>query len=124
MQARARCQCLALATCPLWRKDCWLAATWRAAALAERIKPWSDRQYYGVSASLPLLEFCRRAERIDTAANEKCCAWSPMAKTDKESAEELVISPRTANQHIAYIFLKIDVTSRAAAAYAIRNRLV
>jgi DNA-binding CsgD family transcriptional regulator len=76
------------------------------------------------SASLPLLEFCRRAERIDTAANEKCCAWSPMAKTDKESAEELVISPRTANQHIAYIFLKIDVTSRAAAAYAIRNRLV
>jgi DNA-binding CsgD family transcriptional regulator/tetratricopeptide (TPR) repeat protein len=46
-------------------------------------------------------------------------------KTDKEIAEELVISPRTANRHIANIFLKIDVTSRAAAAaYAIRNRLV
>jgi predicted ATPase/DNA-binding NarL/FixJ family response regulator len=46
-------------------------------------------------------------------------------KTDKEIAEELVISPRTANRHIANIFLKIDVTSRAAAAaYAIRNHLV
>jgi DNA-binding CsgD family transcriptional regulator len=46
-------------------------------------------------------------------------------KTDKEIAEALVISPRTANRHIANIFLKIDVTSRAAAAaYAIRNRLV
>ncbi len=46
-------------------------------------------------------------------------------KTDKEIAEVLVISPRTANRHIANIFLKIDVTSRAAAAaYAIRNRLV
>jgi len=46
-------------------------------------------------------------------------------KTDKEIAGELVISPRTANRHIANIFLKIDVTTRAAAtAYAIRNRLV
>ncbi len=46
-------------------------------------------------------------------------------KTDKEIAEALVISPRTANRHIANIFLKIDVTTRAAAAaYAIRNQLV
>jgi DNA-binding NarL/FixJ family response regulator len=46
-------------------------------------------------------------------------------KTDKEIAEVLVISPRTANRHIANIFLKLDVTTRAAAAaYAIRNRLV
>jgi DNA-binding NarL/FixJ family response regulator len=46
-------------------------------------------------------------------------------KTDKEIAEVLVISPRTANRHIANIFLKLDVTTRAAAtAYAIRNHLV
>ncbi len=46
-------------------------------------------------------------------------------QTDKEIAEALVISPRTANRHIANIFLKLDVTTRAAAtAYAIRNQLV
>ncbi|HEX6780374.1 MAG TPA: tetratricopeptide repeat protein, partial [Ktedonobacterales bacterium] len=45
--------------------------------------------------------------------------------TDKEIAEALVISPRTANRHIANIFLKIDVTTRAAAAaYAIRHQIV
>lgn len=204
-----------------------------AASLAERIKPWAERQYYGVSAQRILgriaaaqghwtdaqrffaagVEFCRRAgsrpeqittlltwaeaalvqarahpeqasvlvddiERIteDTEAlcttpdfsaqAERAAALRAEAatvhqqtvaasnlpgiqaidprvlkgltprelevlrlvadgKTDKEIAEELVISPRTANRHIANIFLKIDVTSRAAAAaYAIRNRLV
>ncbi len=204
-----------------------------AAALAERIKPWSDRQYYGVSAARVLgriaaaqerwaeaqgyfaaaLELCRRAgsrpeqasiliaqahaalaqaraqptrapalveeierlteeaERLSqtlklntlaaqaAAVRAEAAVLPPQAaspssahaaapidptvlkgltprelevlrlvadgKTDKEIAEELVISPRTANRHIANIFLKIDVTSRAAAAaYAIRNRLV
>ncbi len=204
-----------------------------AAALAERIKPWSDRQYYGVSAARVLgriaaaqerwaeaqgyfaaaLELCRRAGsrpeqasilvaqahaalaqaraqpagapaliddierlteeaerlsqtlklhtlaaqaatvRAEAAALLQQAAGASSApgaatidpavlkgltprelevlrlvadgKTDKEIAEELVISPRTANRHIANIFLKIDVTSRAAAAaYAIRNRLV
>jgi DNA-binding CsgD family transcriptional regulator/tetratricopeptide (TPR) repeat protein len=204
-----------------------------AASLAERVKPWSERQYYGVSAQRILgrvaaaqeqwteaqrsfaagLEFCRRAgsrpEQVSTllawagAALDQARAQPTQAsalmdeierlteeaeslsgvlklpeqaeqavalraeaaavhkqavaaaalpgtqridpavlkgltprelevlrlvadgKTDKEIAEELVISPRTANRHIANIFLKIDVTSRAAAAaYAIRNRLV
>ncbi len=203
-----------------------------AAGLAERIKPWSERQYYGISAQRILgriaaaqqqwteaarffaagQEFCRRAgsrpeqasillawaeaalaqaraqptqastlmddiERLTEEAQslssklelpaqaeraaalraeaaavhrQAIAAAAPGAqainpavlrgltprelevlrlvadgKTDKEIAEELVISPRTANRHIANIFLKIDVTSRAAAAaYAIRNGLV
>ncbi len=202
-----------------------------AASLAERIAPWSERQYYGISAQRVLgriaaaqkhwnnaqrffaagAEFCRRAgshpehistllawaeaalaqaraqpaqasalvddiERLSEEAQllshklklpaqaeraaalraeaasvpQQTAATLPGAqaidpgvlkgltprelevlrlvadgKTDKEIAEELVISPRTANRHIANIFLKIDVTTRAAAAaYAIRNRLV
>ncbi len=201
-----------------------------AAKLAERIKPWCDRQYYGVSAARILgriaaaqgrwtdaqshfaaaLELCRRAgskpeqacillaqgqaalaqaramparasvlvddvERVTEEAEplfnalglptlaERAAALRAEAmdlpqqaatsagskpidpaalkgltprelevlrqvaegKTDKEIAEVLVISPRTANRHIANIFLKLDVTTRAAAAaYAIRNRLV
>jgi DNA-binding CsgD family transcriptional regulator/tetratricopeptide (TPR) repeat protein len=203
-----------------------------AANLAERFKPWAERQYYGVSAQRVLgrvaaaqgrrteaarafaaaLEFCRRAGsqpeqasillawaestlaqaraqpdrasalvddverfteeaeslsvtlgldtlaeravalRAEAAAVQQTAAAAALpgvapidptilkgltprelevlrlvadGKTDKEIAEELVISPRTANRHIANIFLKIDVTSRAAAAaYAIRNRLV
>ncbi|HLW02652.1 MAG TPA: AAA family ATPase [Ktedonobacterales bacterium] len=202
-----------------------------AARLAERFKPWAERQYYGISAQRILgriaaaqehwtdarrafaaaLEFCHRAgsqpeqvnillawaeaalaqarsqpaqasalvddierfteeaERLSSALGlsaqteqaialraeaahmqQQTAAALPGApaidpnilkgltprelevlrlvadgKTDKEIAEVLVISPRTANRHIANIFLKIDVTSRAAAAaYAIRNRLV
>ncbi len=204
-----------------------------AATLAERFKPWSERQYYGISVQRILgriaaaqtqwteaqrsfaagVEFCRRASSRPEQANT-LLAWAEAAlaqaraqpaqaselmddierlseeaenlsnaltlptqaertvalraeaavvhrqalaaavvpgaqtidpavlkgltprelevlrlvadgKTDKEIAQELVISPRTANRHIANIFLKIDVSSRAAAAaYAIRNRLV
>jgi DNA-binding CsgD family transcriptional regulator/tetratricopeptide (TPR) repeat protein len=202
----------------------------QATKLAERIRPWSDRQYYGVSAARVLgriaaaqghwtearshfaaaLELCRRAgsraeqgtilldwasaalaeagatpvrasvladdvERLSEEAETlfttlklpeqaaKAAALSAEAEklsqqaakapgagtldpaalkgmtpreievlrlvaegmTDKEIAEALVISPRTANRHIANIFLKIDVTTRAAAAaYAIRHQIV
>jgi DNA-binding CsgD family transcriptional regulator len=45
--------------------------------------------------------------------------------TDREVADILVISPRTANRHLSNIFVKLDVPGRAAAvAYAIRNGLV
>lgn len=45
--------------------------------------------------------------------------------TDREVAETLVISPRTANRHLSNIFIKLDVPGRAAAvAYAIRHGLV
>src|SRR6266487_1280845 len=45
--------------------------------------------------------------------------------TDREVAEMLVISPRTANRHLSNIFVKLDVPGRAAAvAYAIRQGLV
>ncbi len=45
--------------------------------------------------------------------------------TDREVAETLVISPRTANRHLSNIFVKLDVPGRAAAvAYAIRQGLV
>jgi DNA-binding CsgD family transcriptional regulator/tetratricopeptide (TPR) repeat protein len=45
--------------------------------------------------------------------------------TDREVADTLVISPRTANRHLSNIFVKLDVPGRAAAvAYAIRLGLV
>ena len=45
--------------------------------------------------------------------------------TDREVAEVLVISPRTVNRHLSNIFVKLDVSGRAAAvAYAIRQGLV
>ena len=45
--------------------------------------------------------------------------------TDREVAEMLIISPRTANRHLSNIFVKLDVPGRAAAvAYAIRQGLV
>lgn len=45
--------------------------------------------------------------------------------TDREVADTLVISPRTANRHLSNIFVKLDVPGRAAAvAYAIRQGLV
>ncbi len=45
--------------------------------------------------------------------------------TDREVAEMLVISPRTANRHLSNIFVKLNVPGRAAAvAYAIRQGLV
>jgi non-specific serine/threonine protein kinase len=37
-------------------------------------------------------------------------------RTDKEIAEELFISPRTAQGHVAHIFAKLNVSSRTAAA--------
>ncbi len=45
--------------------------------------------------------------------------------TDREVADALVISPRTANRHLSNIFVKLDVPGRAAAvAYAIRLGMV
>jgi DNA-binding NarL/FixJ family response regulator len=45
--------------------------------------------------------------------------------TDRDVADKLVISHRTANRHLSNIFVKLDVPSRAAAvAYAIRHGLV
>ena len=45
--------------------------------------------------------------------------------TDREVAETLVISPRTANRHLSNIFVKLDVPGRAAAvAYAVRQGIV
>lgn len=35
--------------------------------------------------------------------------------TDRKVAEVLVISPRTVNRHLSNIFVKLDVSSRAAA---------
>ena len=45
--------------------------------------------------------------------------------TDREVAETLFISHRTVNRHLSNIFVKLDVTGRAAAvAYAIRQGMV
>src|SRR5262249_36646907 len=46
-------------------------------------------------------------------------------KTNREIADALGISERTVARHVANIFLKLDVSTRAAAtAYAYRERLV
>jgi DNA-binding NarL/FixJ family response regulator len=45
--------------------------------------------------------------------------------TDRKIAESLVISPRTVHRHMSNIFVKLDVTSRAAAtAHAVRKGLI
>jgi DNA-binding CsgD family transcriptional regulator len=47
------------------------------------------------------------------------------SKTDREIADALFISPRTASKHVGAILLKLDVTSRNEAAIeAIRNNYV
>ena len=69
-----------------------------------------------------------------TGAAEESAALSPRelevlrliveGKTDREIAEALFVSRRTAASHVASIFAKLDVGSRAAAAaYAVRRRL-
>jgi DNA-binding NarL/FixJ family response regulator len=46
-------------------------------------------------------------------------------KTNRAIASELFISERTVERHVSNIFLKLDVSSRAAAtAYAYEHRLV
>ena len=46
-------------------------------------------------------------------------------KTNRAIAAELVISERTVERHISNIFIKLDVSSRAAAtAYAYEHQLV
>ena len=45
--------------------------------------------------------------------------------TDRKIAESLIISPRTVNRHMSNIFVKMDVTSlAAAAAHAVRRGLI
>jgi DNA-binding CsgD family transcriptional regulator len=47
------------------------------------------------------------------------------SRTDREIAETLFISPRTASRHVGAILAKLDVASRGeAAVYAVRHRLV
>jgi DNA-binding NarL/FixJ family response regulator len=45
--------------------------------------------------------------------------------TDAQVAGQLVLSPRTVNTHLRYIYSKLSVTSRAAATrYAVQHHLV
>jgi DNA-binding CsgD family transcriptional regulator len=47
------------------------------------------------------------------------------SKTDREIADTLFISPRTASKHVGAILAKLDVTSRGEAAVrALRESLV
>ena len=46
-------------------------------------------------------------------------------RTNREIADELVVSARTVDRHVSNIFAKLDVSSRAAAtAYAYEHQLV
>ena len=46
-------------------------------------------------------------------------------KSNRQIADLLFLSPRTVERHIANIYLKIDVHSKAeATAYALRNNLI
>ena len=46
-------------------------------------------------------------------------------QTDRKIAESLIISTRTVNRHMSNILVKLDVSSRAAAAaHAVRRGLI
>ena len=43
-------------------------------------------------------------------------AWLAMGKTNKDIAQIMSISPRTVQKHLEYIFVKLGVETRTAAA--------
>ena len=68
-----------------------------------------------------------RAERPDglTAREVEVLQLVARGLSSKDIASELVISPKTARNHIEHIYVKIGVTSRVGAShYAIKHGLL
>ncbi len=62
--------------------------------------------------------------RLTSREREVLCL-AASGHTDRKIAESLVISPRTVHRHMSNILVKLDVTSRAAAAaHAVRKGLI
>ena len=60
-----------------------------------------------------------------TSREREVLGLAASGHTDRKIAESLVISPRTVHRHMSNIFVKLDVTSRAAAtAHAVRRGLI
>ena len=60
-----------------------------------------------------------------TAARSRCCVSSPTDCSNKEIAAPLVISPKTAGNHIEHIYAKIGTSNRAGAGlFAVRQGLL
>ncbi len=56
---------------------------------------------------------------------EVALATGGRGMSNKQIAERLVITPKTAGNHLEHIYAKIDVSSRAAAAmFAVQHRLL
>ena len=67
----------------------------------------------------------RRGQRAQPAGAADLCAWLRPAKTNRAIAAELRISEKTVARHVSNIFVKLGLSSRAAAtAYAYGHDLV
>ena len=67
----------------------------------------------------------RRTGRPDRRARSRCCDSSPEDCRTSQIGARLVISPKTAGNHVEHIYTKIAVTNRAAAAlYAMQHGLL
>jgi non-specific serine/threonine protein kinase len=110
------------------------AAAWaagRALTLEEAVEEGRRVEGGGVQAGMPAPPAGAFAQ--STAENEsgltprevEVLRLLAAGQSDREIGETLGISPRTAMRHVANIYLKLDVSSRAAAtAYAIRQGVV
>ena len=78
-------------------------------------------------ARLPAVPVTARGERPDglTARELEVLGLVASGKTNKVIARELFLSEKTVDRHVSNIFLKLGVSSRAAAtAYAFTHKLV
>ena len=58
-------------------------------------------------------------------ARSRCCAWSPRGASNKEIAAALVISEKTARNHVERTYAKIGASNRIGASmYALQHGLV
>lgn len=66
-----------------------------------------------------------RTPVVSPTARSRCSALPPGGLSTRVIADQLFISPKTADHHIQHVYTRIGVSTRAAAAlWAMQNRVV